>query len=179
MKDEIWIPLKDFEECYEISNYGNIRTIPRRLKVNNNGYIDIKQTYKYQKEHYKGYLQVSLKKNGKKYTKYVHRLVAENFIPNPNNLQQVNHKDENKKNNKVDNLEWCTSDYNLSYGTRIERINKSKEKYLGVSTHNSKKVMYNNIIYDSISKAAKANSISEYYIIKNCNDKNNKNCKFI
>lgn len=179
MNDEIWIPLKDFEDCYEISNYGNIRTIPRMVKVNNNGYIKIKQIYKYQKEHYKGYLQVSLKKDGKKYKKYVHRLVAENFLLNPNNLPQVNHKDENKKNNHVDNLEWCTNEYNLNYGTRLKRINESRKKYLGVSTYNSKKVMYNSIIYDSISKAANANNISEYYIIKHCNDENNKNCKFI
>lgn len=66
----------------------------------------------------KGYLQIEL--NGK--MKKVHRLVAEAFIPNTTNLPEVNHKDENKRNNSVENLEWCTSKYNSNYGTRNERI---------------------------------------------------------
>lgn len=65
----------------------------------------------------KGYKVLNLSKNGKPLTKKVHRLVANEFIPNPDNLPQVNHKDENKTNNRVDNLEWCTQEYNLNYGT--------------------------------------------------------------
>ena len=171
---ERWKDIQGYEGLYQVSSEGRVKSLERYDACNR--LVEEKILKQIENS---GYLYVQLSKCGTKKRFSVHRLVAENFIPNPNNLQQVNHKDENKKNNKVDNLEWCTSDYNLSYGTRIERINKSKEKYLGVSTHNSKKVMYNNIIYDSISKAAKANSISEYYIIKNCNDKNNKNCKFI
>ena len=74
----------------------------------------------------KGYLIVELRDNdGKRKFKKVHRLVAETFIPNPNNLPEVNHKDENKQNPNVDNLEWCTSKYNSNYGTRKERLGKS------------------------------------------------------
>lgn len=62
---------------------------------------------------------------GNRKTKKVHRLVAETFIPNPNNLPEVNHKDENKQNPSVENLEWCTSKYNSNYGTRKERIGNS------------------------------------------------------
>lgn len=74
----------------------------------------------------KGYLQVELRDNdGNRKMKKVHRLVAEAFIPNPNNLPEVNHKDENKQNPKAENLEWCTSKYNSNYGTRKERISHS------------------------------------------------------
>lgn len=68
-----------------------------------------------------GYLRVHLVKNTKHKSCLVHRLVARAFIPNTNNLPQINHKDENKLNNYVDNLEWCTAKYNCNYGTKIER----------------------------------------------------------
>lgn len=68
-----------------------------------------------------GYYTVELFNDKKSKRKTVHRLVAEAYIPNPDNLPQVNHKDENKLNNDVSNLEWCTSEYNMTYGTFIER----------------------------------------------------------
>ena len=67
---------------------------------------------------------VGLCTEGKRKCCYIHRLVAEAFIPNPNNYPQVNHKDEDKTNNCVNNLEWCDAKYNINYGTRIERISK-------------------------------------------------------
>ena len=67
----------------------------------------------------------------------------------------------------------------MNYGTVRKRIKEKLEKYKGVSTHNSIKVLYNNIIYDSISKASKANNISDYYVIKHCKDENNNKCKFL
>lgn len=67
------------------------------------------------------YLKVSLSKNNNVNSYLIHRLVAEAFMPNPNNYSCVNHKDENKQNNSVDNLEWCTFLYNNTYGTKIER----------------------------------------------------------
>lgn len=74
----------------------------------------------------KGYLTVELRQNGERYYKKVHRLVAETFIPNPTNLPEINHKDENKQNPSVYNLEWCTSKYNSNYGTRKERLSISQ-----------------------------------------------------
>lgn len=65
----------------------------------------------------KGYLRVDLYKDKKKQNYKIHRIVAEAYIDNPNNLPQVNHKDENKENNCVDNLEWCDTTYNLNYGS--------------------------------------------------------------
>lgn len=72
----------------------------------------------------KGYLYVNLWKDGGFKTKQIHRLVAEAYIPNPDNLPQVNHKDENKANNCLQNLEWCDCKYNNNYGTRNEKIKK-------------------------------------------------------
>lgn len=80
----------------------------------------------------RGYLQVGLLDNGKQKTAKVHRLVAEAFLPNENNYPCVNHKDENRKNNNVSNLEWCTHEYNNNYGTRKEKASKTmKGKFKG------------------------------------------------
>lgn len=74
-----------------------------------------------------GYKRVSLFKNGKGKNHWVHRLVAIAFIPNPNNYKEINHKDENPSNNNVKNLEWCTHEYNMNYGTRNKRASESKK----------------------------------------------------
>lgn len=74
-----------------------------------------------------GYKRVGLYKNGKYKPYNVHRLVAITFIPNPTNLPVVNHKDEDKTNNNVNNLEWCTYEYNNNYGTKKERLSASKK----------------------------------------------------
>ena len=71
-----------------------------------------------------GYPHVILTKNGKPATFSIHRLVAQAFIPNPDNLPIVNHKDENKQNNNVDNLEWCDYQHNNTYGSRIDKVNQ-------------------------------------------------------
>ena len=78
--------------------------------------------------HNKGYLSVNLRKNNKLKTYLVHRIIAEVFLPNPNNYKEVNHKDEDKTNNSVENLEWCDRLYNVRYGTGIERRSKTQSK---------------------------------------------------
>ena len=114
---EIWKDIKDYEGHYQVSNLSRVKSIKfgkeRILKPVTDRH---------------GYLIVGLWQNNKHKTYKVHRLVAEAFLPNPDNLPQVNHKDENKLNNNVDNLEWCTNDYNYHYGTRIERISKRRSK---------------------------------------------------
>ena len=84
----------------------------------------------------KGYLRVELSKNGERKKCSVHRLVAQTFIPNPENLPEVNHIDEDKTNNRVDNLEWKWHKDNCNHGTRNERIGKANKI---VQTNNSKK----------------------------------------
>ena len=103
--------IKDYEGLYAITRNGNV------WSYKSNKFLKPGLTKD-------GYNRVILCKEGKRKTNYIHRLVAEAFIPNPDNLPQVNHKDENKQNNCVNNLEWCDAKYNINYGTRIERISK-------------------------------------------------------
>lgn len=86
-----------------------------------------------------GYMQVLLVKDGTKKSWKVHRLVALTYIPNPNNYPEVNHKDENRINNCVDNLEWCPHDYNCNYGERLNRISDSNTKRFNIYTDNDLK----------------------------------------
>ncbi len=111
---EIWKAIDGYNGRYEISNHGRIKSFAQdRL----NG--KIKTGYREKK----GYLCIRLyNSEGKSKWHKIHRLVASAFIPNPNHLEQVNHKDEKKDNNYVDNLEWCTNSYNTHYGTKIERV---------------------------------------------------------
>lgn len=75
-----------------------------------------------------GYLAVTLCKDGTRKNYNIHRLVADAYLPNPNNLPQVNHKDENKTHNYINNLEWCDSTYNVNYGTRNKRVSRARSK---------------------------------------------------
>ena len=123
--EEQWKDIKGYEGLYEVSNLGNVRSLDRTVK-RGQGYT-IKEgrvlTPFYEKK--KGYYQVVLAKDGKAKTYRVHRLVAIAFLENPYNYTDVNHKDEVKTNNNVDNLEWCTRKYNNNYGTKPERTRKS------------------------------------------------------
>ena len=120
MQDEIWKDVVGYEQFYQVSNKGRIR----RKK---DSFVYKPRTFT------NGYKNVLLYKDGKwsrtgGKSELVHRLVALAFIPNPNNYPQVNHKDENKSNNFVDNLEWCTREYNNNYGTAKARM-MEKQSY--------------------------------------------------
>jgi hypothetical protein len=113
---ELWKSIEGYEGLYEISDLGNVKILERK-RPNGKLYKE-----KIMRANARGnYAEVSLYKDGKATHHLVHRLVAEAFIPNPDNLPQVNHRDENKKNNCVDNLEWCTAKYNCNYGTIARR----------------------------------------------------------
>lgn len=110
---EIWKQIPGYEDRYEISNLGRVRSFVQ----SKGGKIIFGSPSK------KGYIIIKLyNKFHKSKTYPIHRLVAQSFIPNPENLPQVNHKDENKENNSVNNLEWCTNEYNATYGTKISRV---------------------------------------------------------
>jgi hypothetical protein len=115
--NETWRSVAGYEGIYEVSNFGNIR------KVNWRGLDYLNLALAQDKD---GYAVVTLSKNGQRSSKRVHRLVALAFIDNPSGKSQVNHKDENKLNNRVDNLEWVTCLENNNYGSRNTRLAKSK-----------------------------------------------------
>jgi hypothetical protein len=113
MKNEIWKPVVGYEGKYEVSNTGRVRS----LNYHRSG-ITKELAPKVNKY---GYHVVLLYKNGQRKDMSVHRLVAMAFIDNPNNFPQINHKNERKDDNHVENLEWCTQLYNANYGTRNTR----------------------------------------------------------
>ena len=113
---EIWKDIKGYEGLYQISNYGEVKSLEKKA-----GFSTRKEKILKQHLDKDGYVKVYLCKNNKVKFLSVHRLIAEAFIPNPNNFPQINHKDENKQNNKIENLEWCTCKYNINYGTRTKR----------------------------------------------------------
>lgn len=116
---ETWKPVVGYEGLYEVSSKGNVRNLKtgRILKpiYSTNGYATVNLTRAYNDK-------------TKQTKKLIHRLVAQAFIPNPNNLSDVNHKDEIKTNNNLDNLEWISHRDNMNYGTRTERMAKSNSK---------------------------------------------------
>ena len=115
--NEIWRDVRGYEGLYQVSNQGRVRCYDR-LNVNNK----IHHKSKIMKPYVvRGYETVSLRKDGKYKHHQLHRLVAIAFIPNEKKYPQVNNKDETKTNNCVDNLEWCTSKYNINYGTAPQR----------------------------------------------------------
>ena len=130
----------DYRGLYQISNLGRIKSLKRKYTTEN-------RILKYHKNN-SGYCYVDLCKNSETKRFLIHRLVAIHFIANPNNLSQVNHKNENKEDNCVENLEWCTHEYNQKYGTKSKRQSEkikgrkaSDDTKLKMSKSRSKKVI--------------------------------------
>lgn len=145
MSPETWKDIKGYESLYKVSNFGRVKSLVRKDSLGRNiGSKILKSSYdKY------GYKIVSLYKNHKKTTLKVHRLVAKSFIPNPYDLPQINHKDEDRANNKVNNLEWCTAKYNSNYGNRTKNniannnyYSDARKKSLANTHENNKKPIY-------------------------------------
>lgn len=121
MTEEVWKDVVGFEGLYQISDHGKLK----RLTKNGDKII---RPY-----HKDRYLKTELWRNGKRKKAFVHRLVAEHFLPNPAHFTQINHKDENPENNSVDNLEWCSQKYNANYGEN--RIKAALKRSKGVEQY--------------------------------------------
>lgn len=158
---EIWKDIKGYEGLYQISSLGKVKSLKfgkeKILKPRKNTF---------------GYLESVLCKNGNSKSFKIHRLVAEAFIPNPNNLPCVNHKNENKILNTVENLEWCTYKYNINYGTRNERVSQTE-----INDPNRSKQVYQYTfdkqlikVWESINEC-KRNGLSSGNISQCCNGK--------
>lgn len=169
---EQWRPIPQYEGLYEISTFGKVRSIA--LYTNHHTLVMRKSAIMLKQEiTVDGYSRVVLCKNGMKKHMAVHRLVALTYIPNPNNLPQVNHKDENPQNNSVDNLEWCTGKQNCNYGLHRQRISQR----LNTKHHLSKPVARldtsGNIIetFKSTREAARKIGVRSENISRCCNGK--------
>lgn len=121
LPNERWKDIKDFEGLYKISDYGRVKSLERFRKLHSKlvRVPEIIRKNGYDKD---GYQIIPLNKNSKKYMKKIHRLVAEAFIVNPDNKKYVNHKDCNRWNNNVNNLEWCTSKENVLYCKKMNHF---------------------------------------------------------
>lgn len=142
---EIWVPVANCDG-YHISNLGRVKSCKRSTPKLKPQYID-----KY------GYSIVVLTVENRTVTRKVHRLVAEAFIPNPDNKPYINHKDENKLNNRVDNLEWVTPLENNIFGTRLMRVLQKTQKVVNQYDMQGRFIAR----YESVSVAAKMTNISQ------------------
>ena len=133
---ELWKDIKGYEGLYQVSNLGRVKSLEREEYVYNyKTHCKIKRVRKEKiikiHKQQNGYFRCCLCKNSIKKYYWIHRLVAQAFIPNSNSLPEVNHKDEKPINNCVNNLEWCTVKYNCNYGTGIQRqVEKRKKKFV-------------------------------------------------
>lgn len=161
MKEE-WKEVFGFDILFEVSNMGKVRT-------KHHGKTGYQKEYRFiaQADNGSGYLRINIPQSGKQKTIYIHKLVAEAFISNPEALSEVNHIDENKSNNRADNLEWCSHKYNCQYGTRNQKV----------SQKNRKRVVCNEtkIVFESLGEAAKAFDVCDT-AIANCLKGRSKTC---
>lgn len=156
MKGEIWKDIEGYEGLYQVSNLGRVKSLnykrtgkERILKAGKSGY---------------GYLQVNLYKDGNREQPLVHRLVATAFLDNPDNLPEVNHKDEDKTNNCVENLEYCSRLYNMNYGTGSKRSAEKRSKPVFSVNKETGLIMY----WESAKEAERCTGTNNGNIINCC-----------
>lgn len=165
--EEVWKDIKDYEGLYQVSNLGRVKSLKRKVYAGRGRMRwQCEKILSNNKTNGNGYKIVSLSKDNKGQNKYIHRLVAEAFILNPNNYKYINHKDENKGNNYVDNLEFCTAQYNIRYND----LNIRNSKKMINNPKISKKIYQlddnDNIIriFPSISEASRQLNVSNQAI---------------
>lgn len=156
LEKEEWRPVKGFEGKYEVSNIGRVKSLGRFLT---DGRYHAERILSLPDDNY---VTASLWANNKECNKLVHRLVAEAFIPNPDNLPEVNHKDSNPKNNRVSNLEWVTSQENTKHRILHNTNTKYRKSVLCLET---------NELFPSLSAAGRSVDASTQQVIDSINSK--------
>ena len=167
---EVWKDIEGYEGIYEVSDLGRVRSLPRMLTDSKGRRHPVPM--KILKMHdRKGYDSVTLQDMGRKTIMSVHRLVAMAFIPNPDNLPVINHRDENPKNNQVSNLEWCDISYNTRYGTGVERA-QAKHVYHRKAVEQLTKDGQHVATFKGVKEAARATGADASVIVKVCKGRN-------
>ena len=161
-EQEEWRDIQGFEGCYQVSNMGRVRSISRIVRSGKNKQrrTNGRVLTPWKTKH--GYLSVAL---GRREKQSIHRLVAKAFIPNPNNYPDVNHKDEDKSNNNLSNLEWCNHSYNALYGTCQERLLKHKNTPVEMIDKETHKVL---ALFESMKIAMRETGVNKVTISAVC-----------
>lgn len=142
--NEVWRPVKGYEGLYEVSNKGNVRSLDRYV-TNGKGYCLLKGKPKKVYPNSKGYLITNLSKNNKVKQHYLHRLVADAFIPNPNDLPCIDHINTVKDDNKVENLKWCSCKENMNNPLTKEHLTCRNTKPVYYIDEQGKKISFKSI----------------------------------
>lgn len=175
---EIWKDIAELDNHYQISNFGNVISKSRIINssVQPCGYRVTKEKPKPLQNNGRGYMQLYVKVNGKRTMFYVHRLVAQYFIPNPENKSEVNHIDANKSNNHISNLEWVSRAENMRHASSMglmNRISDERRESLRLRSRKSVIDLSTGIEYSSLVEAANCKNIS-YGALKHRMLKNSK-----
>lgn len=161
-QEEEWRPIKRYFGLYWVSNIGRVKCVSHCFKNSKGNKCTLNERYLKCHKVGKGYLAFDLSdEQGNVKTNYAHRLVAEAFIPNPHEFPQVNHIDEDKTNNSVDNLEWCTISHNVNWGTANERRRIGRVRPLLAIRINDGKLLKFNSYRDAELHGYKPNHISD------------------
>lgn len=166
--EEIWKDIKGYEGLYQVSNLGRVKALCRVIKSGRGlGNHIYKERILSLSKRNNGYLKATLCKDGVYKYISVHRLVAENFIDNPNSLKEVNHKNEIKTDNRVENLEWCNRKYNANYGTARKRASIKCNKRVLQFDNNGKYIK----TWHSLTEVSKTLKIRLSSLSQCCNGK--------
>lgn len=175
MTNEIWKDIKDYKGLYQISNHGNVKSLTRKVRCKNGKFRIIREKILTPIITRNGYLIVNLWKSNFQKAHLIHRLVAEAFIPNPESKPEVNHKDGNKHNNHVTNLEWNTRPENTIHSYKMKLRENQKKKISNMNKKlKSKKVAQYDLnmnlikIFPSASEAARHYNYSQSAISECC-----------